>query len=142
MKSLEENILYQILTLRIALIQNSQLELEHIRNYGYGKEAKKYQIICKEINRKLDCIKKDLQNQYESLEFTSDNLQELKNISTTMLNFKEIDSIMLVKTKEKIEELKAKKTLATKNLDFKEATKLREEAHLLLQYYNENKHYL
>ncbi len=142
MKSLEQNIYYQILTIRVALFQNRHLELEQIKKFGYREQSKADDVIRNELNRKLDFIQKDLEKQYENLEFTSGNIEEIEKISTLLLQFKEYDEKILIKVREKIDVLNLLKEKANQNLDFSEATRLREESHLLLKYFNEKKHYL
>ena len=142
MKSLEQNATYQILKLRLALCESKEKECLCIKKYGYGEEAKKFNLISKDINKKLDAIEQDLKNRFNSLEFTSENIEELQEISRTLLEFKEYDETLLSKVENKITELTAIKENATKKYDFKTATLARENSNSLLQYYNKHKCFL
>ena len=135
MESLKQNTTYQILKLRLELMESNERERLSIRKFGYGNEAKKFKLIRKEINNKLDVIKQDLQIRYYSLELTSANIKELEMISNTLLEFKDFDETLLTKVENKIAELNAVKENATKNYDFKKASIAREESHILMQYF-------
>jgi hypothetical protein len=135
MESLKQNTTYQILKLRLELMESNERERLSIRKFGYGDEAKKFKLIRKEINNKLDVIKQDLQRRYDSLELTSANIKELEMISNTLLEFKDFDETLLTKVENKIAELNAVKENATKNYDFKKASIAREESHILMQYF-------
>ena len=141
MKSLEQNTSYQILKLRLELFKSNERERLYIKKYGYVEEAKRFGRISKDINNKLDAIKQDLQKRYDSLELTSDTIEELQIISNTLLDFKNFDKTLLIKVEGKIAELNFIKENATKNHDFKTASIAREEAHLLLQYLNKHKYF-
>ncbi len=142
MKSLKQNTTYQILKLRLELIKSNEKERLCIIKYGYGDEAKKFKLISKDINEKLDAIKQDLQKRFNSLELTSENIEELQEISKTLLEFKEYDETLLSKVQSKITELTTIKENATKKHDFKTATIARENSNSLLQYYNKYKCFL
>ena len=142
MKSLEQNATYQILKLRLALLESKEKERVCIKKYGYGDEAKKFKLISKDINDKLDAIKQDLQKRFNSLELNSENIEELQEISISLLEFKDFDETLLSKVESKITELTAIKENATKKHDFKTATIARENSNSLLQYYNKNKCFL
>jgi hypothetical protein len=142
MKSLQQNNTYQILKLRLELLESNEKERLCIIKNGYGEEAKKFKLISKDINKKLDAIEQDLKNRFNSLELTSENIQELQEISRTLLEFKEYDETLLSKVQRKITELTAIKENATKNHDFKTATIARENSNSLLQYYNKYKCFL
>jgi hypothetical protein len=135
MESLKQNTTYQILKLRLELMESNEEERLNIRKFGYGEEAKKFMLISKEINNKLDAIKQDLRRRYDSLELTSANIKELEMISNTLLEFKDFDETLLTKVENKIAELNAVKENATKNYDFKEASVAREESYILRQYF-------
>jgi len=135
MKSLKQNNTYQILKLRLELIKNDEKERMSIKKFGYGEEAKKLKIISKDINEKLDAIEQDLKKRYDSLELTSKNLEELRNIGTTLTEFQNfVMSSLFTKIESKITELIAIKETATKNYDFKTASNAREEVRLLQKY--------
>jgi len=142
MKSLEQNITYQILKLRLEQIKNLSKTTACIKKYNYGEEAKKFQLICRSISNQLKLIEKDLRAKLDSLELTSSNLEEIENITTILLEFKEYDETILYKIESKILELTQIKEEATKNYDFKTANVAREEARQLQKYYNSNKKYL
>ena len=143
MKSLKENTYYQILKLRVKLFKNKELLLISISGFNPDKyDHKKISPILDKINGKLDEIKKELEEKYQSLELTSENIEELQNISNTLLLFKKFDESLLPKVEGKIVELTAIKENATKNYDFKTASIAREEARQLQKYFNGHKHYL
>lgn len=56
MESLKQNTTYQILKLRLELIKITDRERLCIKKYGYGKEAKKFMRISKDIDDKLDAM--------------------------------------------------------------------------------------
>lgn len=142
MKSLKQNTTYQILKLRLELIKITDRERLCIKKYGYGEEAKKFKLISKDINEKLDTIEQDLKKRYNSLELTSENIEELQEISKTLLEFKDFDETLLSKVDSKISELTAIKDTASKHHDFKRARDSREEAHLLKEFLKKNKRHL
>ncbi len=142
MKSLQQNNTYQILKLRLELIKSNEKERLCIIKYGYGEEAKKFKLISKDINEKLNVIEQDLKNRFNSLELTSENIEELQEISTSLLEFKEYDETLLSKVQSKITGLTAIKENATKKHDFKTATIARENSNSLIQYYNKYKCFL
>lgn len=140
MKSLKQNITYQILKLRLKLIKSNERERLNIKKYGYGEEAKKNMQISKDINGKLDAIEQDFKKKYDSLELTSENLEELQKIATVLSEFHNFDKASILNELEiKIVELTTLKEAATKKYDFKTASKSREEAHLLKEYLNKQK---
>ena len=142
MESLEQNTTYQILMLRLELFRNNERERLCIQKNGYVEEAKNFKKMSKEINNRLDTIKLDLQKRFDSLELTSDNIEELQMISCSLLEFKDYDVTLLSKVESKIAELAVIKESATKNYDFKAATIASEESHLLQEYFKKHKHYL
>jgi hypothetical protein len=142
MKSLQQNNTYQILKLRLELIKSNEKERRCIIKYGYGEEAKKFKLIKKDINEKLNAIEQDLKKRFNSLELTSENIEKLQEISSSLLEFKEYDETLLSKVETKITELTAIKENATKKYDFKTATLARENSNSLLQYYNKYKCFL
>ena len=83
MESLKQNSTYQILKLRLELMESKERERLNIIKFGYGEEAKKCMLISKEINNKLEVIKQDLQRRNDTLELTSANIKELELISNT-----------------------------------------------------------
>ncbi|MEY3501165.1 MAG: hypothetical protein RL308_2838 [Bacteroidota bacterium] len=142
MKSLKQNTTYQILKLRLELIKITNRERLCIKKYGYGVEAKKFKLISKDINEKLDAIEQDLTKRYNSLELTSGNLEELQEISNSLLQFKDFDETLFLKVVGKITELTAIKDTASKHHDFKTARDSREETHLLKEYLKKHKRHL
>ena len=135
MKSLKQNTTYQILKLRLELIKSNERERLSIKKYGYGEEADEFRRIRIDINEKLDAIEQDLKNRYDSLELTSENLEELQNIATTLTEFQNFDkSSLFTKLENKIAELNTLKETTIKNYDFITASKAREEAHILKEY--------
>ncbi len=140
MKSIKQNSTYQILKLRLELIKCNERERLCIKKYGYGEEADKFRRIRIDINDKLVAIEQDLKNRYDSLELTSENLEELQNIANALTEFQNFDKFsLLIKLENKIAELNTLKETTTKNYDFKTASKAREEAHLLQEYLNKQK---
>jgi len=143
MKNLQKrNITYRILKLQVAIFENNERERICIKKHGYGERAKKILHISRDLNKELDAIRHDLELQYYCLELNSKNLQELERLQSILLNFKEYDDSFLHRVKAKMNELNEKKEQSTKRLAFKEASLARDESHLLLEYYNKNKHYL
>lgn len=134
MESLKQNSTYQILKLRLELMESKERERLNIIKFGYGEEAKKCMLISKEINNKLEVIKQDLQRRNDTLELTSANIKELEMISNTLLEFKDFDETLFTRIENKIAQLHVEKENATKNYDFKKANVAREESHILMQY--------
>ena len=142
MKSLKQDLTYQILKLRLEQFKNLSRTNACVKKYNYGEETKKFQLISRNISNQLKLIEKDLRAKLDSLELTSRNLEEIENVSTILLEFKEYDESVLFKVESKILELTEIKEKAIKNFDFKTANVAREEARQLQKYYNSNKNYL
>lgn len=141
MEKLEQNIEYQILTLRIAQIKNNRLYHIHLKEHGF-EGLLKFSPISKDLSNKLSTIEQELKKEYESLELTSENIKQLEEVSILLLNFKEYDETLLFKVEAKIAELTAIKEAAIKSYDFKSASIAREEARQLQRYFNEHKRFL
>lgn len=124
------------------LFKTKERERKSIKKYGYTDDAKKFMLISKDLNNKLDAIEQELKKKYASLELATENIEEIQNISNILLEFKDFDETLFLKIENKIAELTAIKENATKNYDFKTASIAREESGQLQEYFNEHKHYL
>lgn len=142
MKSLEQNTTYQILTLRLEIFKINERWNNYVKKYSYRKGLHKIDKIRNDLFTKLEVIEKELRIKYESLELTSENIEEIQMISNTLLLYKKFDATLLLKIEMKIAELTAIKEYVSKNYDFKTASYAREEAHQLQKYFNKHKHYL
>lgn len=142
MKNLEQNIEYQILTLRVKVLENNEIRRKFILKNGYCLELLKLEKINRPLYEKLKNIEQELKAKYNALELTSDNLQELENITKLLFYFKTIDESLLSKIQSKISELRTIKEKYLEQWDFKMANVAREEARQLQKYYNSNKNYL
>lgn len=134
MKSLEKNIEYQILTLRLKLIEFKQNEIDFMKKYGYEDRLKKYRPTIKILNHQLETIKNELKGKYNSLEIISDNLPELQRIANILLCFETVDKSILLEIESKITELITIKETSLKEYDFITANHNREEIRKLQNY--------
>lgn len=139
MKSLEKNIEYQILILRVKLIEINHNQINFIKKYGYDERLKKHRPTIKILNYQLETIENELKERYNSLELTSDNIPELYNIANLLLCFETVDKSLLLDIESKITELIIIKEKALKQYDFKNANYLREEIHKLQNYMSQYK---
>lgn len=84
-------------------MKNNERERLYIWKHGYVEEAKKFQLIVKDLSKELDVIEHKLKVDFESLELTSDNLEKIANISRVLLEFKDFDKAILPRVELKLQ---------------------------------------
>ena len=121
------------------LYTETSIKLSEIVKKQSGDVAIEY-ISQKDILiNKLDSFENKLIKKLDSLELNSKNASTLFEISNVLLEFQNKDESFLQKIDSKIEEIIAKKEIATKNKDFNMVNECREEIKLLQNFLTKSK---
>lgn len=139
MESLGQNTEYQILKLRVKLIDINLHQNNCINKYGFDDRFKKFEPSIKILNHQLGTIKEELTEMYNSIMLNSDNVIELHRIANLLLCFETVEKSILLDIQSKITELITIKEDSLKQYDFRTANTIREEIRLLQQYFNKHK---